>query len=504
MLMRLLMGSPPDDGFDSLDYLKYSEKLAKENSVISASKVIHPMVNTNSGEQKIFTSQYYFPFKMMETKFDADEISWQRDILNRKQNFNAKQKAIIEAMSHSWKGYKYYAWGYDTLQPISKSGHNWFNVGLTIIDSLDTLLLMGMEKEFYDALEWIQKDLNFYQNNDVNCFEMTIRVLGGLLSAYHLTKSSDILFKAADIGDRLIHCYDSPSKVVPFSDVNLRSKLPHSPTWAPESSTSEVSTIQLEFRDLSRIIKQPIYETASFRTSEHIHNLTALDPLVPMYINPINGRFTISTITLGARSDSYYEYLFKQYLQTSKLWLREDFLRAMKAVKERLTQTTPKELKLQFIGEISPKDSMFIPKMDHLVCFMPGLLALANYHLSTEPNYRENESFRKQVDELMPWSQSLARTCYLMYNLTATGLAPEIAYFNLDKDDPSDEYLIRPRDTHNLLRPEYVESLFYLYQITKDEKYRTQGWEVSIKTWQLIFAHIFLKHFSLFLSSSDI
>jgi mannosyl-oligosaccharide alpha-1,2-mannosidase len=67
----------------------------------------------------------------------------------------------------------------------------------------------------------------------------------------------------------------------------------------------------------------------------------------------------------------------------------------------------------------------------------------------------------------------------MMYNLTKTGLSPEIAYF--DEGSNAEEYQIRPADAHNLLRPEFVESLFYLYHITGDQKYRTWGWNVSIQ-----------------------
>ena len=80
------------------------------------------------------------------------------------------------------------------------------------------------------------------------------------MSAFHLSKDKILLEKATDLGDRLIHCFDSPSKTVPFSDVNLRTKAPKAPRWSTDSSLSEVSSMQLEFRDLSYETKSPIYE----------------------------------------------------------------------------------------------------------------------------------------------------------------------------------------------------------------------------------------------------
>lgn len=83
---------------------------------------------------------------------------------------------------------------------------------------------------------------------------------GGLLSAYHLSKDKVLLEKANDLGDRLIHCFDSPSKTVPFSDVNLRTKTPKAPKWSSDSSLSEVSSMQLEFRDLAYETTNHVYE----------------------------------------------------------------------------------------------------------------------------------------------------------------------------------------------------------------------------------------------------
>ncbi|EDO26074.1 predicted protein, partial [Nematostella vectensis] len=88
---------------------------------------------------------------------------------------------------HAWKGYKQFAWGHDELKPISKSFSEWFNIGLTIIDSLDTMLLLNLKDEFREARDWVANSLSFDKNVDVNLFEVTIRVLGGLLSAYHLS-----------------------------------------------------------------------------------------------------------------------------------------------------------------------------------------------------------------------------------------------------------------------------------------------------------------------------
>ena len=110
---------------------------------------------------------------------------------------NARQEAVVNAFKHAWMGYTKFAWGKDELAPISKRGISSFQMGLTIIDSLDTLWLMGMREEFEKARNWVASSLDFTTiHKQVSVFETNIRVLGGLLSAYHLSNDAIFLKKA--------------------------------------------------------------------------------------------------------------------------------------------------------------------------------------------------------------------------------------------------------------------------------------------------------------------
>ena len=84
-------------------------------------------------------------------------------------------------------------------------------LGLTLIDSLDTMYIMNLKDEFEEAKDWVENKLDLNIDKDVNLFETTIRVLGGLLSAYHLSKDSVFLDKATDVGTRLMGSFTSPS-----------------------------------------------------------------------------------------------------------------------------------------------------------------------------------------------------------------------------------------------------------------------------------------------------
>ncbi|XP_053679886.1 endoplasmic reticulum mannosyl-oligosaccharide 1,2-alpha-mannosidase [Anopheles nili] len=377
---------------------------------------------------------------------------------------NDRQRAVVEAVLHSWKGYKEYAWGHDNLKPISMGYSDWFGLGLTLVDTLDTLYIMDLQDEYDEARTWIDKYLKFDVNREVNLFEVTIRVVGGLLSAYHLSGDRMFLDKAIDLGNRLLPCFDSPSGI-PFSDVNIGSLAAHAPKWSPDSSTSEVTTIQLEFRDLSRSSDNPVFEKVASRVNVKIHELDKNEGLVPIFINANTGQFrNFATVSLGARADSYYEYLLKQWLQTGKKnddFLITDYQQSIRGVLNQLVRTTPNE-KHVYVGELlNGKD--FKPKMDHLTCYLPGTLLLGY------KNGMPKTHLRLATD--------LLETCYQTYMKQPTQLAPEISYFNVNGESETDIY-VKTNDAHNLLRPEFIESLYYFYAITGNRTYQDMGWTI--------------------------
>ncbi|KAJ9108271.1 hypothetical protein QFC19_002519 [Naganishia cerealis] len=150
------------------------------------------------------------------------------------------------------------------FHPLSKEGSNLTDaggIGYTIIDTLDSLLLMGFDQEYERARDWIEKDLSFDADANFNSFETTIRILGGLLAAFYLTSdhptySADadlFLEKAVDLGDRLLPIFDSPSGI-PYSLINLAARV-----GVPDkdngnmASLAEAGTLQLEFKYLSHL-----------------------------------------------------------------------------------------------------------------------------------------------------------------------------------------------------------------------------------------------------------
>ena len=108
--------------------------------------------------------------------------------------------------------------------------------------------------------------------------------------------------------------------------------------------------------------------------------------------------------------------------------------------------------------------------MDHLVCFLPGTVLLSITKGKTLASFRKLNVL-EQEDLL--YATKLMETCIAMYSTTATKLASEIVMFKTSKEtEDQQDMWIKSGDTHNLLRPETVESLFYFWRITREEKYR--------------------------------
>ena len=90
----------------------------------------------------------------------------------------SRQKRVRDAMVHAWAGYKRHAWGTDELEPAQQRGVSSYGMGLTLVDSLDTLLVMGLDADAAQAIGWIEHSLTFGSQEEINVFEVTIRVLG--------------------------------------------------------------------------------------------------------------------------------------------------------------------------------------------------------------------------------------------------------------------------------------------------------------------------------------
>mmetsp|Transcript_24169 Transcript_24169/g.52223 ORF Transcript_24169/g.52223 Transcript_24169/m.52223 type:complete len:770 (-) Transcript_24169:483-2792(-) len=406
-------------------------------------------------------------YKEGDSPYDltSTSILHQSDELARSRRYH-----VLGAMKHVWKNYKEFAFGRDELHPISKSAtSNWGGMGTTLVDSLDTLWLMGMKDEFWEGRDWVRDNLSHDHVGQVSGFETTIRSLGGLLAAYDFSKDKTFLDKADDLGSRLIKAYDTPSGL-PHGSINLRSGVSSNFGWNSNAYIlAEIGTQQVEYRYLARATGKELYEKKSDHVFEILHDMQPADGLFPQNIRDGYGSpsFSGSKISFGAMGDSTYEYMLKVWVQGGKKedMYREMWDKAMMGVHDQLVQkTTPNGL--TFLADRD--NGRIIRKMDHLACFMGGALALGAY---TDP--RGLESDRAQRD--LKTAKALTYTCYQMYARTKTGIAPEFMEFPSGNGDDMQV----PGSAHfYILRPETVEAFYYLNKLTGDPIYREWGWEV--------------------------
>ncbi|KEY74110.1 hypothetical protein S7711_05360 [Stachybotrys chartarum IBT 7711] len=453
---------------------------------------------------------------------ESRKAGWLWDSAGRekgKHDWNKRRELVVEAFQLSWDAYERYAWGYDEFHPVSKKGRNMAPKGLgwIIVDSLDTMILMNQTSRLQHAREWLSTSLNYEQDQDVNTFETTIRMLGGLLAAHYLSTefpelaplSDDdpgapgedlYLEKARDLGDRLISAFESPSGI-PWASINLEQfKGIPSHDDGGASSTAEAATVQLEFKYLAKLTGEKNFWDKVEKVMEVIDGNQAQDGLVPIFLYATNGQFRGQNIRLGSRGDSYYEYLIKQYLQTNQkepVYL-EMWDESLQGVRKHLVTYTETS-QFTIIGERPDGlDQALSPKMDHLVCFYPGTIALGVTGGLTEKEARKLPTWSQKKEEEMQLARELMHTCWGTYKYTATGLAAEITHFKIAEpplpesaphnppdafdEDPDaawrNDFIVKPADSHNLQRPETVESLLYMWRITGEEKYREWGWEM--------------------------
>jgi ER degradation enhancer, mannosidase alpha-like 2 len=356
-----------------------------------------------------------------------------------RQDEHAQQLAarVRTEFLHAWNNYERYAWGHDALRPLSKTAHDWYGQSLlmTPLDALDTLILMHLDAEAERARSLIVNDLSFDRDIYVKNFEITIRLLGGLLSGYQLTGDDRLLSLAEDLGNRLLPVFNSPTGL-PYVYVNLRT----GQTRDPVTNPAETGTLLLEFGTLSKLTGKPVfYEKAKRALVETFQRRSPLG-LVGESINVETGEWTNTDSHISGGIDSYYEYLWKCWLLFGDKDCRDMWEASIPAVNKYLTDEIRGEL---WYGHTDMQTGERTKtEYGALDAFFPGLLALSG----------DLERGRR-----------LQASSFKMWNLY--GIEPETL----------DYKTMRVVAGSYHLRPEIVESTYYLYHYTGDPEYRREG-----------------------------
>jgi len=338
---------------------------------------------------------------------------------------------------HAWNNYERYAWGHDALRPLSKTPRDWYGQSLlmTPVDALDTLILMHLGAEAEKARSLIVSDLSFDRDLYVKNFEVTIRLLGGLLSGYQLTGDERLLSLAEDLGNRLLPVFDSPTGL-PYVYVNLRT----GQTRGPVTNPAETGTLLLEFGTLSKLTVKPVfYENAKRALVETFKRRSPLG-LVGESINVETGEWTSTDSHIGGGIDSYYEYLWKCWLLFGDKDCHDMWEASIPTVNKYLAEEIRGELWYGHADMHTGKRTK--TEYGALDAFFPGLLALSG----------DVERARR-----------LQSSSFKMWNLHDI------------EPDTLDYKTMRVIDGRYHLRPEIVESIYYLYHFTGDQEYRRMG-----------------------------
>ena len=341
------------------------------------------------------------------------------------------------AILESWSAYKKHAWTHDELKPVSSSFRDWHAQSLlmTPVDTLDTLLLIGAKAEAEEAHKLIVETLSFDHDISVKNFEITIRILGGLLSAYEMTGDERMLRLADDLGTRLLPAFDSPTGM-PYMYVNLKT----GKTSGARTNPAEIGTLFLEFGTLSRHTNKPVYYDKAKRALVEMYKRRSKIGLVGEEIDVETGQWVSAASHVGGGIDSYYEYLLKGWLLFGDEDCRAMWRESVRALNRHLADNAPSGLWYGQVDMHSGKRTA--TEFGGLHAFLPAVLAIGGD---------------------VPRARRLQESCLKMWNVA--GIEPEVL----------DYRAMKVVHAGYPLRPEIMESAYTLYVKTKDPRYLDMG-----------------------------
>lgn len=345
---------------------------------------------------------------------------------------------------HAWNGYKRFAWGYDEVRPVSGKPHDFFvpghSFGLSIIEALDTLYVMELDDELSACVAWLKTHLDFDVDGDAQMFEAVIRMVAGLIAGYYATGERFLLDGARELADRLLPCFTKSPTGAPYRYANLKTGAVRD----PQSNLAEIGSNILEFGDLSRLTGDPKYANASMRAYEAVMRKRSAVGLLGTNFDIEKGEFTSKEdVAPDEPVDSFYEYLWGAWHMLGNTQTR-DWYRA-------LTDAILKYKVVRIGGNLWFREVDYTTgaptanrEVTELSAFYAELAAKGGDRAVSEAFYDS-------------WT-SVARKY---------GLIPEVINYETGA----------AADPRYWLRPEYVNSAFDLWFLTRDEKYRRTAYD---------------------------
>lgn len=344
---------------------------------------------------------------------------------------------VKQEFLHAWNGYKQYAWGHDALKPLSKGWRDWYDVSLvmTPVDAFDTMKLMGLDQEAEEAKQLIFEKLSFDHDISVQVFEVTIRHLGGLLAGYQLDGDKRFLNLAEDLGRLLLPAFDSPTGM-PYRFVHLQS----GEVSGSVNNPAEIGTLLIEFGTLSKLTNDSVYYEKAKQAITGVFSRRSDLGLVGTQINVESGEWVNTESHISGMIDSYYEYLLKAWRLFDDTDCRDMWLSSIEAVNRYLAHDTDHGL---WYGRADMHTGeRTSTRFGALDAFFPAVLALGG---------ELNRAEKLQASCLNMWKLHRIEPEQLDY------MKMEVVFSGYP------------------LRPEIIESAYYLYVYTGNTKYRDMG-----------------------------
>ncbi|KAF8739874.1 glycosyl hydrolase 47 family, partial [Rhizoctonia solani] len=387
---------------------------------------------------------------------------------------DSRAKDAIDLFTSAYTDYKKYAWGHDSLAPVSKAAiddrNGW---GATIVDAMSTMKMMGLENLFTEAVDFSSK-IDFRRSktpDSVSVFETTIRYLGGLISAYELggKKNQALIVRSRELGDKLARAWVGLNDI-PYNNMDFSKDMP----IIENSGIAVAGTLVLEWSKLTEYTGNKTYRQLAEKAMSRIGtNDSPLPGLPAQGIDPSTGKPVGDYITWGGGSDSYFEYLIKYGRLTNNAspeWTSR-WLTAVDSSIRYLAQTAVNTSipNLIYLGDYTGGRVRHISS--HLACFHGGNWIMGGRLTGN--------------DTIVQYGLHLTDACWNSYEKTGTGIGPEVfAYVGSDgswtgqNQTASDLEFYRKNGFYVYngyayydLRPEVLESNFYAWRATGDIKY---------------------------------
>lgn len=426
-----------------------------------------------------------------------------------KQIRESRQAEVKKQFLKCFRNYRTKAWMHDEMTPIAGGYTDDFGGwAATLVDSLDTLWIMGAREEFISAIKDVEAiDFGFTNMQKVNMFETNIRHLGGLLSAWELSREDRILNKAKELGEMLYHAFDTRNNM-PLTRWDFHKAGQGEEQDAEENVLiAELGSFTMEFVRLSQATGDPKWFDAATRVVKILEKdqmKTKLPGMWPIVVNPRRADLTQDTgFSLGSMSDSAYEYLLKTYALLGGVddTYKNMYEKAMDAaVKYTLYRPmVPGDLDMLGTGFVRSEEgkAYLNPEFQHLSCYAGGMFALGGKLLEK----KDHISIGRKLTDACVWA----------YKASPAGIMPESSHLykcenmtdcnwdeqkwkedvasranlNTDKDTTQNIAGLRlPKgftaigDRRYVLRPEAIESVFVMYRLTGEQSWQAAGWDM--------------------------